>query len=112
MDEAESGTLDRVLSTRVSMTTLLAGKVCYNTALAFIQLVVMFLWAWLVFKLDFLTHLGGFAVMGIATAFAVAAFGMVLASACKTRAQLGALSTLVILVSSKVTLSYRVHLVD
>ena len=102
LDEAESGTLDRVLSTRVNMTTLLAGKVCYNTTLAFIQLVVMFVWAWLVFKLDFLNHLTGFAVMGITTAFAVASFGMVLASACKTRAQLGALSTLVILVMSSV----------
>lgn len=102
LDEAESGTLDRVLSTRVNMTALLAGKICYNTTLAFIQLVVMFTWAWLVFKLDFLSHLPGFAVMGITTAFAVATFGMVLASACKTRAQLGALSTLVILIMSSV----------
>jgi ABC-2 type transport system permease protein len=102
LDEAESGTLDRVLSTRVSMTTLLAGKICYNTTLAFLQLVVMFVWAWLVFKLDFIPHLAGFAVMGVVTAFAVASFGMLLASACKTRAQLGALSTLVILIMSSV----------
>ena len=49
LDEAESGTLDRVLSSRVTMTSLLAGKVCYNTLLAFVQLVVMFLWGWAVF---------------------------------------------------------------
>src|ERR1051326_3217993 len=40
--------------------------------------------------------------MGASTAFAVAAFGMLLASACKTRAQLGALSTLVILIMSSI----------
>jgi ABC-2 type transport system permease protein len=40
--------------------------------------------------------------MGAATAVAVAAFGMVLASVCHTRAQLGALSTLLILVMSSI----------
>jgi ABC-2 type transport system permease protein len=102
LDEADSGTLDRVLSSRVTMTKLLAGKLAFNTLLAFIQLVVMFLWGWAVFKLDFFSHLPGFAVMGLCTAFAVAAFGMLLASACHTRAQLGALSTLLILMMSAI----------
>ncbi|MBV9145189.1 MAG: ABC transporter permease [Acidobacteria bacterium] len=102
LDEAESGTLDRVLSSRVTMGTLLAGKLCYCSLLAFSQLILMFVWAWLVFKLDFIPHLGGFAVMGVSTAFAVAAFGMLLASTCRTRAQLGAISTLVILIMSSV----------
>lgn len=102
LDEAESGTLDRVLSSRVTMTSLLAGKVCYNAMLAFVQLVVMFLWGWAVFKLDLWSHIPGFVIMGVSTAFAVAAFGMLLASACKTRAQLGALSTLVILIMSSI----------
>jgi ABC-2 type transport system permease protein len=102
LDEAESGTLERVLSTRVTMTKLLGGKLVFNTLLAFVQLVAMFLWGWAVFKLDFFNHLPGFAVMGLCTAFAVAAFGMLLASLCHTRAQLGALSTLVILIMSSV----------
>jgi ABC-2 type transport system permease protein len=102
LDEAESGTLDRVLSSRVTMGTLLTGKLCYSALLAFSQLVIMFLWAWLVFKLDFLPHLAGFIIMGVSTAFAVAAFGMLLASICKTRAQLGPLSTLVILIMSSI----------
>ena len=102
LDEAESGTLDRVLSSRVTMGTLLAGKLCYCCLLAFSQLVLMFVWAWLVFKLDFIPHLAGFAVMGLSTAFAVAAFGMLLASMCRTRGQLGPLSTLVILIMSSV----------
>lgn len=102
LDEAESGTLDRVLSSRVTMTKLLAGKLVFCGLLAFAQLILMFLWAWLVFKLDFLPHIPGFVVMGLSTAFAVAAFGMLLASVCQTRAQLGALSTLVILIMSSV----------
>ena len=102
LDEAESGTLDRVLSSRVTMTTLLMGKLTFNTLLAFTQLVVMFLWASSVFKLDLFTHIPGFVVMGLCTAFAVAAFGMLLASICRTRAQLGALSTLLILTMSAI----------
>jgi len=102
LDEAESGTLDRVLSSRVTMTSLLLGKLTYNSLLAFTQLVVMFLWGWAVFKLDFWSHVPGFLVMGICTAVAVAAFGLLLASICHTRAQLGALSTLVILIMSSI----------
>lgn len=102
LDEADSGTLDRVLSSRVTMTTLLAGKLTFNTLLAFAQLVVMFLWGWAVFHLDFFTHIPGFLVMGLCTAFAVAAFGILLASMCHTRGQLGAVSTLLILIMSAV----------
>ena len=102
LDEAESGTLDRVLSSHVTMTSLMLGKLTYNAILAFAQLVLMFLWGWAVFKLDFWSHIPGFTVMGVSTAIAVAAFGMLLASVCRTRAQLGALSTLVILVMSSI----------
>jgi ABC-2 type transport system permease protein len=102
LDEAESGTIDRVLSSRVTMTSLLLGKLTFNSLLAFAQLVLMFLWGWAVFKLDFWSHIPGFIIMGVCTAVAVAAFGVLLASICRTRAQLGALSTLVILIMSSI----------
>ena len=102
LDEAESGALDRVLSSRVTMGTLLGGKLLYNTLLAFAQLTVMFLWGWAVFKLDFFAHIPGFLVMGICSAVAVAAFGILLAALCRTRAQLGAVSTLLILTMSAI----------
>lgn len=102
LDEAESGALDRVLSSRINMNGLLAGKLVFNILLAFTQLTVMFVWAWAVFKIDLFSHIPGFVVMGLSTAFAVAAFGMLLASICRTRAQLGALSTLLILVMSAI----------
>ena len=74
----------------------------YCTLLAFAQLCVMFLWGWAVFHLDLFTHLPGFFVMGISTAFAVASFGMILASLSKTRAQQGAIGTLLILTMSAI----------
>lgn len=102
LDESESGALDRVLSSRIGMTTLLAGKMTYCTLLAFLQLCVMFLWGWAVFHLDLWSHIPGFLVMGISTAFAVASFGIVLASVSKTRAQQGAIGTLLILTMSAI----------
>jgi ABC-2 type transport system permease protein len=100
LDESDSGALDRLLSSRVTMTTLLLGKLIWCTLLAVAQLILMFLWAALVFHLDLATHIPGFLVMTVATAFAVAAFGMLLASLARTRAQLGAISTLIILTMS------------
>jgi len=100
LDEAESGALDRVLATQVSLPTLLLGKLAYLTVLGTSQLIVMFTWGALVFKLDLLSHIPGFLVMTVVTALAASALGLLLASACQTRAQLGAISTLVILTMS------------
>jgi ABC-2 type transport system permease protein len=100
LDEAESGALDRILSARVSMTTLLAGKMAYSALLASAQLTLMFLWGAAVFHLDLFGHLPGFIVMTAATSFAVASFGMLLASVSHTRAQQAAIVTLIILTMS------------
>lgn len=100
LDEQDSGTLERVVNTRVGMNGLLAAKWLHLTTLGVMQITVMFLWGALVFGLDLLGHLPGFAIMAVATAAAAAAFGLVLATLCRTRQQLGGISTLVILVMS------------
>ncbi|HET7711496.1 MAG TPA: ABC transporter permease, partial [Thermoanaerobaculia bacterium] len=94
LEEQESGTLDRILSTRVTMSTLLFGKLLYLWSLAVVQLLVMFIWGALVFKLELLSHLAGFAIMTAVTAFACSTFGLALAAVARTRQQLSALSTL------------------
>jgi len=100
LDEQDSGTLERVLNTNVGMGGLLAGKWLHLVTLGLVQITVMFTWGTLVFHLDLLDHLPGFIVMTIATAAAAGAFGLVLASACRTRQQLSGISTIVILVMS------------
>ena len=100
LEENESGTLDRILTTRVSFTTLLLGKLAYLWTLGLMQLCVMFLWGAFVFKLDLFHHLDGFFMMAIPTTFCTSAFGLLLASFCRTRAQLAAISTLVVLTVS------------
>src|SRR4029077_8679235 len=100
LDEVESGTLDRILSTRVSMLKLLGGKLVYLWTLGVMQLVVMFVWGALVFGLPLMNHLPGFAILTAATALTCATFGLFLASATRTRAQLSAVSTLAVLTIS------------
>lgn len=60
LDEVDSGTLDRVLSTRAGMGGLLVGKWVFLSLMGLAQLTVMFLWGWLVFGLDLFHHLPGF----------------------------------------------------
>ena len=102
LDETESGTLERLLSTRASMSQVLAGKWLYLTLLGTIEVSVMFLWASVAFHLELFTpgRLAGSAAMAVVTAAAAAGFGLVLATACKTRAQLNGISRVVILVMS------------
>ena len=100
LEEVESGTLDRILSSRVSMSKLLAGKLLYLWTLGVVQLIVMFVWGAVMFGVPLATHLPGFAIMAAATALTCSAFGLLLASASRTRAQLGAISTLAVLTIS------------
>lgn len=102
IDEAEGGTLDRVLSTHVSMTGLLIGKLLFLSAVGFVQLCVMFVWGAIAFRLELFAHLPGFLVLAVATSLASSAFGLLLATACRSRAQLYAISTLLILIISAV----------
>ncbi len=100
IEEAESGTLDRILATRVSMTTLLLGKLVYLAGIGVVQLILMFGWGALVFGIDLWNHIPGFLLMTVATAIASSTFGLMLASVCRSRMQLVALSNLSILVMS------------
>jgi ABC-2 type transport system permease protein len=100
LDEVDTGTLDRVLSTRVGMTGLLVGKWVFITLLGMMQLSVMFLWGRFVFGVDLFHHLPGFAVMTAFTASAAAGFGLLLATLARTRAQLSGMGTIIILTMS------------
>ena len=102
LDEVETGTLERLLTSRASMGTILAGKWLYITLMGVFQITVMFVWGMAVFKLDLMHHLPGFFVMTFFTAAAAAGFGLVLATLCKTRQQLGGVSTILILTQSAI----------
>lgn len=102
LEEAEAGTLERLLSTNVGFGRLLAGKWLFLALGGMAQLTLMFLWGRLVFKLPLFAHLPGFIVMTIVTAAAAAALGLVLATLARSREQLSGLSTILVLTMSAV----------
>ena len=97
IEETESGTLERVLTTGLGMNGLLLAKWLSLTSFACAQIAVMFVWGMLVFRLPLLSHLPGFMIMTVFTGAAAAAFGLVLASLSRTRQQLSGLANLLVL---------------
>lgn len=97
LDEEENQTLERLMCSRLGMTELLFGKWLWLTLLGSLQLCVMFAWAQIAFDVDVLGHLPGFALMTFVTAGAASSFALFLAAACRTRAQLNAISIILIL---------------
>ncbi|XZE51364.1 ABC transporter permease [Planctomycetaceae bacterium SH139] len=100
LEERENTTLERLLTTRLSMDQLLLGKWAYQTALGVIQVTVMFIWGWLIFQVDLWSHLDGFLLMTVVTAGAASSFGLLLATVCRTRGQLNGVSVILILTMS------------
>ncbi|MEM7476904.1 MAG: ABC transporter permease [Planctomycetota bacterium] len=97
LEEKEAGTLDRLMTSRLTLTQLLVGKWVYITGLGFVQISTMFLWGQLVFNVDLLGHLSGFTVMALATSSASASFALLLAAVCRSRNQLNGISLVLVL---------------
>jgi ABC-2 type transport system permease protein len=102
LEEREAGTMGRLLSSRLTLTQLLAGKWLYITGLGCTQLFVMFAWGQMVFQVDMLGHFAGFFAMTIMTAGACASFALFLAAVCKTRQQLHGVSVILVLTMSAI----------
>ena len=102
LDDEEAGILDRILCTPMGMGRLLVANWLWVSILGMISMVVLMLFATFVFGLGPWTGARAVAaiVITIFTASAASGFGMLLASLCRTRAQLGGISTIVILVMS------------
>jgi ABC-2 type transport system permease protein len=104
LEEEESGTLERILCSKLSMRRLLLGHFLLVATVGALQVGLMLAWAALVFGVELATlrQLSGCALMTVATALAASSFGLVLATASRSRAQLAALSTTLILLLSAV----------
>jgi len=102
LEEAESGTLDRILVSQAGLFHIVTGKWLGILLLGCLQITVMFVWAELVFRIQLAKHIVGFCIMTFSTAAATASFAMLLATLCKSRAQLNAVSVVIILSMSAV----------
>ncbi|HKW03430.1 MAG TPA: ABC transporter permease [Vicinamibacterales bacterium] len=102
LEEEEAGTLGRLIGSRAGMTGVLVGKWLFLALMGVAQICVMFSWGALAFHLPLASHLAGFLIVTVPTAAAAAAFGLFLATLCRSRQQLAGISTIVILTMSAI----------
>jgi len=102
LDEKQEGMLKKFLCSPIPPDHILYGKLVYANVISIIQLIIMFIYAWLVFKLDIIHHLPSLLLMILAIAYACSGFGVLLASFAKTRQQVQGYSTLIVLVMSAI----------
>lgn len=102
LDEKKSGVMIRILSAPVSRTQILWGKYLYNMSLGLLQLSVMFIFGFFIFKIDIFSNLLNLALIILASSTACTAFGMLLASLVKTTKQADGWGTFLILMMSAV----------
>lgn len=100
LEEAHSGTLDRLRLTPGATGAILGGKFLFTALVGLIQLTVLFLYGNLVFDVPVLRAPLALGVLSLAVAAAVTGFGLLFAVVCRTQKQLEGLSTLVVLTMS------------
>jgi ABC-2 type transport system permease protein len=104
IEEEQNGTLERLLVAGVGMGRILASYWAFFAILGALQVGLMFVWGSIFFDVPLwhASKLAGATLMTLATAAAGAAFGIVLATLCRSRGQLAGISTVVILIMSAV----------
>ena len=102
LEEKQEGTLKKLMMAPIKPSSILFGKVISVNVISILQLIVMFIYGWLMFGLDILGHLPATLIMIVCTAFACSAFGVFLVSIAKSKAQVQGLSTLIILTMSAI----------
>ena len=102
LDEKQEGMLKKLICSPIPPNHILYGKLVFANIISVIQLIIAFVYAWLVFGLDILHHLPSLVLMIFAIAFACSGFGIVLASFAKTRQQVQGYSTIIVMIMSGV----------
>ena len=97
LEEKHNGTINRLLVAPISKKEILTAKMIYISLHGFVQLLVLFLFGWLVFGLNIFKNVPALLTMIIVTALAASALGIFIASVCRNLHQVSSLSTLLIL---------------
>ncbi|MCL4550442.1 MAG: ABC transporter permease [Bacteroidetes bacterium] len=101
-EEKQEGTLKRMLCMPVTRTQILLGKYLYTILLGIVQLLILFIFSWMLFNVDIWSNFGNLMIVIIVSAAAAVAFGMLITSFAKTLSQANGISTLLILVMSAI----------
>ncbi|OYT15358.1 MAG: hypothetical protein B7C24_13490 [Bacteroidetes bacterium 4572_77] len=100
LQERENGTLKRMLYSPLQPWQIISGRLLSSFVFALLQMTILILFTYLVFGLDVFRNFSGLLLITIATAFAAAGMGILLAAVAKTQKQLESLAMITIIVMS------------
>lgn len=102
LDDQAAGILDRIAAGPGGITVVLNGRFIFLTLQGMVQGTVIFAVAWLLYGVDVPGNFGGWLLISFSAAVLAAGFGLLLVTACRTRAQAQILPTVVILIMSAI----------
>ncbi len=100
LSEKENGSLKRLMFSPLKTTEILSAHLIYSTIVASSQLIIMFVFAQLVFGLEIGTQWPVLLLTILLTAITCSSFGIFLSAIARTRKQLESMSTVLILIMS------------
>ncbi len=101
-EEKQEGSLKRLVCMPIKRSELLWSKYIYSILLGIFQLLILFLFSWILFDVDIFSNFFNLVIVIAASASAAVAFGMIITSFAKSLAQANGLATFIILIMSAV----------
>ena len=102
VEERESGILERIITGPGGIAVLVNGKFLFLVAQGFVQMLVIFIAAWLIYGVDLPGNFAGWMLVTLSACVVAAGLSLLVAAACRTRSQAQNLSTVLILIVSVV----------
>jgi ABC-2 type transport system permease protein len=99
-EERESGILDRILAGPGGMAVLVNGKFFFLICQGFVQMLMIFLTAWLVYDVNLPAHIIPWIVITLFACIAASGLALLVAAICRTPAQARNVSTIVVIILS------------
>ena len=102
LDDQEAGILDRIAAGPGGIGVVINGRFLFMVLQGLVQTSLIFGVAWLAYGVDVPGNLGPWAMITLSAAVLAAGLGLLLVTACQTRAQAQVLPTVVILIMSAI----------
>jgi len=101
-EERQSGILERIMTGPGGMLVLVNGKFMFLVVQGFMQMLLIFLTAWLVYGVDLPAHWAAWSVITLTACVAAAGMSLLVAATCRTPNQARDLWTVIVLIASVV----------
>ena len=102
LDDQEAGILDRIAAGPGGIDVVVNGRFLFLVVQGLVQTCLIFGCAWLVYGVDVPGNFGPWLMISVSSAVLAAGLGLMLVTACQTRAQAQVLTTVVVLIMSAV----------